>query len=226
MRMAHMLLLEQRQLAGVDTHMAECLNRVHAANEAFSGSLIHVLLLAQLYYDFPTLNDQALDDGLAAVRAVAAVVAATPAAPNAADLEYAKAIATFDEEVFTLALFPDVRECADSAPCRTQALANLAKAPTLITDLHREVGDLAICRPDQSKLDLFITLRDANHVAEAARRCRRVQGADRTPECDPADVAAAAAARVTGNDLFREQKYTEVRLGISTPLVVAYGFPH
>ena len=87
---------------------------------------------------------------------------------NAADLEYAKAIVTFDDEVFMLALLPDVRECDDPAAYRREALAGLAKAPAQIEDLHREAGSLA-------GQDRFLVMRDSEHAAVAARRLLRVQ---------------------------------------------------
>jgi len=80
----------------------------------------------------------------------------------------------FDAEVFTLALFPDVRECADSASYRREALTCLAKASALITDLHRQAESLAKNTPGQYEMDHFIGLRDTEHAAEAARRLLRV----------------------------------------------------
>jgi hypothetical protein len=172
-RLAHRLFLEQRQLAGVNKHFEECGTRAEAARNTCPGSLLRHLLAVQILYDCPVANDEALDAILDGVRTMAAVTAARPL--SAAEFGYAKTVATFDEEVFTLALFPDVRECADSAAYRSQALSNLAKAPALIMDLHREAGKLASRNPGQSHLGHFIGLRDAGHAAEAARRLRRVQ---------------------------------------------------
>jgi hypothetical protein len=42
---------------------------------------------------------------------------------------------------------------------------------------------------------------------------RVVLSAERNNLIDAADVVAATASRLTGNDLFREQKYPEVRAG-------------
>jgi hypothetical protein len=127
---------------------------------------------------------------------VAASAAAIPL--NTADLEDAKAIATLDEEVFTLALLPDVRECADSAAYRYQALANLTKVPAMITDLNREVKNLAKNNPGQSALAHSIGLRDAEHAAEAARRLQRVQA--RAQREEEADRALAAVHRVMAGE--------------------------
>jgi len=172
-RLAHRLFLEQRQLAGINKQFEECGTRAEAARNTCPGSLLRPLLAVQILYDCAALLDEALGAILSAVPSLAAFTAARPL--SAADFGYAKAIATFDDEVFTLALFPDVRECADSAAYRSQALANLAKAPALITDLHREAGEVASKNPGQSHLSHFIGLRDAEHAAEAARRLRRVQ---------------------------------------------------
>jgi len=169
-RLAHMRALEQRQPAGITKHSDECRLRLIAG----PGSLLAYLLCAQAFYDYPTLNDQVLDLVLDTVRDAAVNVAASPL--NSVDLEHAKAIATFDEEVLGLALFPDVRECADSAAYRSQALANLTKAPAKIKDLHREFKSLVRSNPEQSALHLFINLRDAEHSAVAARAGARGRG--------------------------------------------------
>jgi hypothetical protein len=186
-RLAHMLFLEQRQLEGIMTHFKECWNRVEAARKACPGSLLHYLLDAQAFCDCPMTNDQALD----AVRAAAPSSAATRL--NTTDLQYAKAIATFDEDVFGLAMFPDVRECANPAAYRSQAVANLTKAPAMITDLHRQVENLGRSHPEQSGLDHFIDLRDAMHATVAARRLQFVQA--RAGE-EEADLALASVHQV------------------------------
>ena len=191
MRLAHMLFLEQRQLAGVNTQFEECGDRAEAACNACPDSLLRHLLGAQVLHDCPVANHEARDGVLDGVRSIAASVAAMPL--SAADVEYAKAIATFDEDVFTLALFPDVRECADSAAYRREALACLAKAPAMITDLSREYGNLARSNPGQPTMAHFINLRDTKHAAEAARRLHRVQA--RAGE-EKADQALAAVHRV------------------------------
>ena len=190
-RLAHLRALEQRQLAGVKKQFEECGNRAEAAIKACPASLLPRLLYAQAFYDFPTLNDQVLDVVLDTVRAVAADGAARPL--DTTDLVYARAIATFDEEVPTLPLLPDVRECADSAAYQSQAVSNLTKASALISDLHREVGNLVRRNPGQSGLDHFIDMRDAEHVAEAARRLQRVQASAVEEE---ADLALAAVHRL------------------------------
>jgi hypothetical protein len=99
--------------------------------------------------------------------------------------------------VFSLAIFPDVRECADSAAYRSQALACLAKAPALIMDLHREAESLARRNSAPSKLARFIRLRDAGHAAEAARRLQRVQARAHEEE---ANQALAAVHRVMAGE--------------------------
>ena len=150
---------------------------------ACPGSLLPYLLYAQIRYDCPIPNahvDGFLD---AFFRGLADAAAKKPL--NAADLEYAKAIATFDEEVFTLALLPDVRECADSAAYRREALACLAKAPAKSKDLHREAVNLAKNTPGQSELDHFLALRDTEHAAEAALRLLRVQARARARRRKP-----------------------------------------
>jgi len=164
MRLAHMLLLEQRQPADILKHMDACSDRVEAAIRACPHSLLPRLLFDQLCCDVPVPNnDQALDVALATLRTVHTDAAAMPL--NAADLQYAKAIATFDEEVCTLALLPDIRECADPAAYRREALVCLAKAPAMITDLYHKAETLAH----------FLDLRDAGQTAEAARRLVRVE---------------------------------------------------
>jgi len=187
-----MLFLEQRQEAGVNEQFVEFRERVKAGGEA-CASRLPFLLFAQVCYDFP--SHQALGAFLNTVRTVAADVAASPI--FAGDMEYAKAIATFDEEVFTLALLPDVRECADSAAYLAQALANLTKAPGMITDLYRAAGEVAKNNPGQSALAHFVDLRDAEHAAEAARRLQRVQARAHKEE---ADKALAAVHRVMAGE--------------------------
>ena len=187
--------MEQRQPAGVKKQSAECLDRTMAAGEACSGSLLPGLIYAQALYDFPKLNAQGLDIILDNLRGVVAYVAGCPL--NTADLECAKVIATFDEDVFTLALLLDVRECADSGAYWREALACLAKAPAQITDLHRQAVNLAKSTPGQSVLAHFIDLRDSMHAAEAARRLQRVQ--TRAGEEDT-DRAVAAAPRVMAGE--------------------------
>jgi len=82
------------------------------------------LLFAQVAHDSPTQNVGVLR----ALDGIAAAAAATPLA--AADLEYAKAIAMFDEDA--LLFFPDVRECADSAAYHAEAVALRTKAPATV----------------------------------------------------------------------------------------------
>jgi hypothetical protein len=77
----------------------------------------------------------------------------------------------------TLASLPDVRECADPAAYRREALACLAKLPAKIMDLHRQAESLSKNTPGQSELHQFIALRDAGHAAEAARRVLSVEAA-------------------------------------------------
>jgi hypothetical protein len=189
-RLAHMHALEQQQPDGLTQQFNECRARVKAAGIACSDSLLPCLLYAQMFYDVPTHSNQAAED-LKVVRNLATAAAASPL--NTTDLQYAKAIVTFDEEVFGLALFPDVRECADSAAYRSQVLANLTKAPAMITDLNRVIENLARSHPERSPLDNFIELRDAEHESEAARRLQRVQA--RAGE-EEADGALAAVHRV------------------------------
>ena len=187
-RLSHMLLLEQRQLAGVNTKIKECCERATAAREACPAScLLYDLFIAQVLYDVPTVDHRALDG----LRDLAAVAAARPL--NAADLQTAEAIATFDEDMFALTIFPDVRECADSAAYQAQALANFAKAADLLADLHNEVENLARRDPGQSQMAHYIILRDSKHAVEAARRLQRVQARAAKEE---GDQALAAVHRV------------------------------
>jgi hypothetical protein len=211
-----------------------------------------------------------MDMTFATLRKVASAAAAASPLAAPADLEHAKAIATFDDEVFALALLPDIRECTDSAAYRREAMACLAKAPAMIKDLRRESESLARSKPGPWGVEAsvgphFLALRDAAHTAEAARRLQRVLGRARREAADQAlaavdkgcqlqhwnhptgshtlhyvqrresaraggssdrvgppahldlltdYIAAAAAARVAGNDLFRKQKYPEVWPGI------------
>jgi len=166
--------MEQRQPASVLKQFWECSVRGTAALEACPHSLLPRLLFAQTYYDVPVPDDQ-IEGVLSALRATAAATAAKP--PDAADLEYANAITTFDKEVFELTLLPDVRECADPAAYRREALACLAKLPAKVKDLHREAERLARSNPGRSEQDHFLALRDAEHAAEAARRHLRAEAA-------------------------------------------------
>ena len=191
MRLAHMPLLEQRQPAGIMKHMDECTDRVEAAIVACPLSLLPRLLFTQVCYDVPVPSDQALHVALATLRDLNTAAAAMPL--NAADLHYARAIATFDEKVFELALLPHVRECADPAAYRREALACLTKASAKIQDLQRQAVDLAKITPGQSVLDRFFALRETGHSAEAARRLLGVQVTTREEE---AAQALAAVHRV------------------------------
>jgi len=184
-RVAHMLLLEHRQPAGIAKQFEECNDRLTSAAEACPHSLLPRLIVAQVCYDSPVPYDDM--DGIL-LRQIAAAAAVKPL--NAADFEYAKAIAMFDDEVFELALLPDVRECADSAAYRREALACLAKVPAMITDLRRETESLAKNHTGQSDLGHFLALRTASHTAEAARRLLRVQARQRE------EIAAQAIAAV------------------------------
>ena len=127
------------------------------------------------------------------LRTRAAEAAASPL--DAADFELAKAIAMFDEDA--LLLLPDARECADSAAYQTEALANLTKAPAMITDLHRAAENLARRNLGQPLWDRFMRLRDTKHASEAARRLRRVQARAREEE---AHRALAAVHRVMAGE--------------------------
>jgi hypothetical protein len=198
-RMAHMLLMEQRQPVGIQKQIDECLKLAGVAFTACPGSLLLRLLLAQVCCDDPTGE---VDDALNGLRHIATAAAKQPL--NVADIEYAMAIATFDEEVFTLALLPDVRECADPAAYRREALACLAKAPAMIMDLHRQTESLAKNTPEKSDLDHFLSQRDAGHAAEAARRLLRVQARVREEEAAHQPLAAVhrvMAGKGTAHDL-------------------------
>jgi len=177
MRLAHtQLLMAQTQPAGIMKQFGECGVRGKAALKACPHSLLPRLLFAQAYYDLPVPNnDQALGVALANLRTFATGAAQRPL--HAADLEYAKAIATFDEEVFTLAFLPDVRECAEPAGYRREALACLDKAPAKIMDLHRQVEGLCKNTSEKSDIDHFVALRNAGHAAEAAQRVLSVEAA-------------------------------------------------
>ena len=107
-RLSHLRALEQRQSAGVVHQFRECCEGVVAAAKACPNSLLVRLFVTQVFYDFPIPNDQ-VDEDLDFLRKLAAAAAKMPLA--AADLEYAKAIATFDEDVYTLALLQDVPYC-------------------------------------------------------------------------------------------------------------------
>ena len=118
-RLSHMLMLDQRQQMSVVQQFHECSVRVRAAVNACPHSLLPRLLCAQAYHDIPAPTEQSLDVALGTLRAFANAAGRKPL--NVADLQYAKAIATFDEELFTLALLPDVRECADPDAYRREA---------------------------------------------------------------------------------------------------------
>ena len=161
-RMVHMQLLEQRQPASIMKQRDECLKRILVAFKACPGSLLPPLLMAQVVCDDPTSNGE-LEHALNALRMIAANAVGKPI--SAADFEYAKAIASFDDEMFTLALMPDVRECTDFNDYWTQGLACLAKAPAKIVDRPRL----------ESEIDHFITLRDNEHAAVATQRLLHVE---------------------------------------------------
>ena len=108
-------------MASVKKLFKECSARSAAMAIACPGSLLTYLLYAQILHDCPIPNAQ-VNEFLDPLRGLADAAVKKPL--NAADLGYAKAIATFDEEVFTLALIPDVRECVDSAAYRREALAS------------------------------------------------------------------------------------------------------
>jgi len=163
-------------------------------------------------YDVPVPSSKLSDGLLDTLRGNAADAAKMPL--NVAELEYAKAIATFDEEVFTLALLPDVRECADSAAYRREALACLSKAPAIvvsrrlvilemIVDLHGQAESLGRSNPRgqwglEASVGLhFIDLRDAEHATEAARRLQRLQARARE---EGAARELAAVHRVMAGD--------------------------
>jgi len=192
-RLAHKRAMEQRQLEDLMKHFDECCDRAEAGIKACPHSLIIRLLYTQVCYDFPAPNDEVLDGLLKTFRSSPTAFAAKPL--NTADLEYAKAITTFDEDA--LLFFPDVRECADSAAYRSQALTNLAKAPDLVMKLYGKIKSLARTSPGQCAWDGFIGLRDAEHTAEADRRLQRVQARAREEE---ADRALAAAHRVMAGE--------------------------
>ena len=208
-RLAHRRALEQRQPDIHTKQFDECRERVKAAGIACSFSLLPYLLGTQAFYDFPKHSDQALDADLDAVRKFAAAIAGKPL--YAADIQYARAIATFDEEMFTLALFPDVRGCADSAAYGFEALACLAKAPAMITDLHRRAVRLDMLTPGQSPLASFVNMRDAEHAAEATRRLQRVEARARQEEGDRAREEEGDQAREAEGDLALVQRVMAVR---------------
>ena len=190
-RLSHLLALEQKKQPAVDVTQFE---RATEAMKACPDSLLPSLLFAQLTYDFPPPENMSGTDGvLAGLRRWVADAAAMPLNNAAADIEYAKAIATFDESA--LLFFPDVRECADSAAYRSAALANLAKAPAMITDLHREAERLAKNNPGQSVRAHFIDLRDAEHAAETARAAPARAGARGDA---PGDGGRGRGARPSG----------------------------
>jgi len=198
-RLAHMLYLAQRQSAGAVTLFDECRHRAFAALQANPNSLHPYLFLVQILCDYPVANDEALDTLLDTVRAVATPAATRPF--TSADFEYAKAIATFDTGA--LQFLPDVRECADSAAYRCEALACLTKALAKINDLLREAESLAKNNPGQSLLAHFVSLRDTEHAADAARRLLRAQV--RAPQEEAARALAAVhqvmAGEGTAHDL-------------------------
>jgi hypothetical protein len=187
MRLAHkQLLLEQGQPAGIMKQFSECTGRAKAALKACPHSLLPLLLFAQVCYDVLAPSAQ-VNRVLDALRGNDAAAARIPL--SAADLEHAKAIATFDEEVFTLAILPDVRECADPAAYRREALACLAKAPALITNLRQETGRLG-------QEHAWTVRVEAEHAAEAARRLLRVEAAQALEE-----VHRVIAGKGTMHDL-------------------------
>ena len=183
MRLAHMqLLMAQGSMAGIQKQFEECTDRARAALNACPHYLLPCLLYFQLCHDVRIPNAQ-VDDMLHALRGYPTTAAKKPV--NVADLEYAKAIATFDKEVFTLALLPDVRECADPAAYRNKALACLSKAPAMIVDLHRQAEYLAKNTPGRSGKEHFIVLptpdtlrrrRGGSCAWKPTRRLRRFAG--------------------------------------------------
>jgi hypothetical protein len=181
-RLAHKAALGLRQPVDAMTQFEVCKTLVLEAQQACRDLLLARLMCAQVLCDEPPHH--LLYDGPFSVNAVlgvmrdlgtlaAAISAISPL--NTAVFEHAKAIATFDEEVFTLALLPDVRECADSAAYRREALACLAKAPAMFIQIHREAEDLAGNTPGNTRMAQHIDRRDTEHAAEAARRLQRVQ---------------------------------------------------
>jgi tetratricopeptide (TPR) repeat protein len=122
-RLAHKLLLEQRDLAGILTQFRQCFTRVSAPSQADNApaSLLLSLLIVQASCDSHAPSDQAVQGLIELVRDT--TNDATEAPLNAADFQYAKAMTTFDDGVLSLPMFPDVRECADSAvPVRGRGL--------------------------------------------------------------------------------------------------------
>jgi len=175
-RLAHKSALELRQPTDAMNQFTVCNKLASAAFTACPDSLLFYLLLAHMNCDAPVYYETQthVDNVLKLLRSLTA--SAAKIRLDAADFEYAKAIATFDEEVFALPLFPDVRDCADSAAYRSQALANLIKkAPALIMDLHREAQNLARRNTAKPVHAHFMDLRDTEYAAEAARRLQRVQ---------------------------------------------------
>ena len=209
-RLAHKPALELREPADAVEKFRECMELAYAAFTACRDSLLPHLLLAHVVHDDPTRGGVADDPiPLDALRNLAASAAARPL--YAADLEYAKAITTFDEEVFALPLFPDVRGCADSAAYRSQALTNLVNtAPASFINLHREAEGQARRNriPGQPMMGEpmlihFMDLRDAERAAVAARRLQHVQARAREEEGDRAlaAVLGVMAGEGTAHDL-------------------------
>ena len=107
-RISHKMALEQKQEASLKKQFKECHDRAAAALKACPDSLLIKLLFAQVCYDNPFLTEDqrgAMKDATGAAHRPAAGAGAS------ADLKHAKAIATFDEDIKELPLFPDIREC-------------------------------------------------------------------------------------------------------------------
>ena len=94
-----------------------------------------------MYYDNPFLTEE---QRTAMKAATAAAHLMTDLKTASAGLKHVKAIATFDEEVADLPLFPDLRQCGgDSQKFADDAALMMANVDAMSLDLHDESKDLA-----------------------------------------------------------------------------------
>ena len=137
-RMAHKMALEQSQEASLKRQFKACHDRAEAALSACPNSLVLRLLFAQVHLDDPFLE---LREGVSTLQAACAPAhRPAPTAEASADLELAKAIATFDEVINDLPVFPDLRMCgANSESFSSEAEWYLSRAVAMAAELRREL---------------------------------------------------------------------------------------
>ena len=94
-----------------------------------------------MYYDNPFLTEE---QRTAMKAATAAAHLMTDLKTASAGLKHVKAIATFDEEVADLPLFPDLRQCGgDSQKFASEVATMMKHAEAMKLDLHMESQHMA-----------------------------------------------------------------------------------